>query len=109
MTRENVFGLSFEEVQASLICLPRTDVEPDGFFVQSGEHGGTSWRLQGHLFELGGRLWRVDLSGKCPQQALDAVLQALGWPAIDVVFQLVRQGVTVDEGDFRRWAAVPAT
>lgn len=109
LTRENTFDLRFEEVQTRLSRLPRTDVEPDGFFVQTGEQVGRFWRLQGHLFDLNARLWRVDLSGQCPQGSFDAVLEVIGWPATELVFQLVPHGVTIGEGDFRRWAIANAT
>lgn len=105
LTRENVFGVRFEDVVAELGGHPRVDVEPDGFFVGTGEESGRMWKLNGHLFELNDRLWRMDLRGGCPEEALDEILRSVGWPATAVVFQLVRLGATVEEGDFRRWAA----
>ena len=106
LTRENLFEVRFDEVLARLTALPRMDAEPDGFFVRTGAEGGHTWKLNGHLFELEDWLWRMDLHGECPPDALDEVLAAVGWPAVGVVFQLVRLGVTVGEADGRRWSSL---
>lgn len=105
LTRSNLFDVGFEDVHAALVRDARTDVEPDGYLVRTGETAGGLWRLQGHIFELGERVWRLDLSGRCPSPVLDEVLRALRWPAIPVVFQLTRHGITIAEADFRRWAS----
>jgi hypothetical protein len=104
LTRENLFSVGFDDVLARLAGLVRTDVEPDGFFVRTGQAAGRYWQLNGHLFELGEWLWRVDLRGEGPRQALDEVLLTLGWPETPLVYQLIPLGVTVDEADFRHWA-----
>ncbi|MGL4511685.1 MAG: hypothetical protein ACRCT8_01230 [Lacipirellulaceae bacterium] len=113
----NTLVPSFEEVQSALGELPRCDCEPDGFFLVTGHTTdgptpeGTFWRLNGHMHEfqadgaLEPHMHRVELSGECPVESLDAVLRTLGWPQDELVFELVQEGVTLREGDFRRWAA----
>ncbi|TWT37041.1 hypothetical protein KOR34_19880 [Posidoniimonas corsicana] len=101
--------VTFEAMQQSLRNLPRTDTEPDGFFLVTGhepvEAGETFWRLNGHMHEHQGRVHRVELNGECPELILDAVLGTMGWPEAPVVYQLVQEGVTLREPEFRGWAA----
>lgn len=96
---------TFEAVQQRLLELPSSDCEPDGFFLISGREGGVFWRLNGHMHEHDGAMHRVELRGECPERTLDAVLRTLGWPDAELVFELVREGVTLRESDFRKWAA----
>lgn len=98
-------GVSFETMQQRLAALPRTDCEPDGFFLVTGHAGDVFWRLNGHMHELRGSMYRVELNGECPEATLDQVLGALGWPDTELAFELVREGVTLDERAFRSWAA----
>lgn len=108
--------VTFEQMQQSLLALVRCDCEPDGFFLLTGGMGkaapeaGGFWRLNGHMHELrdqagAARMHRVELSGECPPAALDRVLGAMGWPDCEVVFELVQEGLTLAEADFRAWAA----
>ncbi|WP_428307391.1 hypothetical protein [Lacipirellula sp.] len=97
--------VTFEEAYAQLAKLPRIDIEPDGFFVISGDAKGERWQLDGHLFDFGDRLHRVEVHGDCPAESLDAILKCIGWPAASLVFELVREGVALDEANFRRFAA----
>ena len=97
--------VTFEEAYAALAKLPRVDIEPDGFFVISGNANGSRWQLDGHLFDFSDRLHRVELHGDCPAESLDAILQCIGWPATPLVFELVREGVALDEANFRSFAA----
>lgn len=99
------FPMTFEEAYAALAKLPRIDIEPDGFFVISGDANGERWQLDGHLFDFGDRLHRVELHGDSPAESLDAILACIGWPATALVFELVREGVALDEANFRRFAA----
>ena len=108
LTRDNLFDVTFDEVLGRLAQLPRTDVEPDGFFVRTGEADGRRWCVNGHLFELDERLWRMDLHGESPVADFNDLLRPLGWPEMPLVFQLLQHGITVDERDFRRHI-VPAT
>ena len=97
--------------------LPRMIFELDGSFVVSGSYeraGATSqrapisdeqrtsrWQVDGHLFDFAGRLHRVELHGHCPPAAFDDLLRCVGWPAQPLAFEMVREGVTLDEQAFR--------
>lgn len=98
--------VTFDALQQRLTELPRCDTEPDGFFLLTGHQAGAFWRLNGHMHEYNDSMHRVELSGECPSAALDAVLGRLGWPSTPLAFELVQEGVTLRESDFRRWAAV---
>jgi hypothetical protein len=98
-----LFPYTFEEVSVALAALPRMFVEPDGSFVWVAS-GEPAWQLDGVLYDGAGRLWYVELKGRCPQEAFDRLLSALGWPATPVVFQLVREAISLDEGEFRGYA-----
>jgi hypothetical protein len=97
--------VTFEESVAALGRLPRLDAEPDGFFVIAGDDDRGRWQVDGHLFDFGDRLHRVELHGECPAEAFDALLRCVGWPGAPLAFELVREGVALDESSFRRWAA----
>ena len=96
--------VTFEQVLTALIALPRMDAEPDGFFVIAGDDQDRRWQVDGHLFDFGDRLHRVELHGECPVAMFDDLLRCFGWPATPLAFELVREGVTLDEAAFRRWA-----
>jgi hypothetical protein len=104
-TFDAFFPVTFEAAYEALAQLPRIDVEPDGFFVISGDLDGKRWQLDGHLYDFGDRLHRVELHGDCPPESLDAILACIGWPATPIVFELVREGVALDDANFRRFAA----
>jgi hypothetical protein len=97
--------VTFEQAVGELCTLPRMDAEPDGFFVVAGEHEGRRWQIDGHLFDFGDRLHRVELHGECPVEALDALLACFGWPKTTLAFELVMEGVALDEAAFRESAA----
>jgi hypothetical protein len=99
------FPVTFEQALAALSKLPRLDAEPDGFFVIAGDEGGARWQVDGHLFDFGDRLHRVELHGQCPPAAFDDLLRCFNWPATPLVFELVQDGVALDEAAFRKWAA----
>lgn len=102
---DSFFPLAFEAAYDALAKLPRIDIEPDGFFVISGDHDGRRWQLDGHLYDFGDRLHRVELHGDCPVESLDAILACLGWPETPLVFELVMEGVALAEPQFRLFAA----
>lgn len=94
---------AFEELQSRLMRIPRLDIEPDGYFlVAGGEADAERWQIDGHLFEYDALMHRVEMHGSCSDEMLSQLLACLG--AEDVVFQLVHEGVTLCEPDFRRWA-----
>lgn len=99
-------AVSFEEAREALQRLPRIYVEPDGSFVWvSSSNEADRWQVDGVLYDRADQLWFVDLSGSCPPESLDAFLTCLGWPETDVMFQLTRQALFLDEAEFRRFAA----
>lgn len=98
-----VFARSFEDVAGALAGLPRMFVEPDGAFVWVAS-AEPNWQLDGVLYDGAAGLWYVELKGRCPRVQFDELLGALGWPQTPVVFQLVREAVTLDEDEFRRYA-----
>jgi hypothetical protein len=49
-------------------------------------------------------LHRVDLHGQCPRETFDAILACLGWPTTPLLFELVKEGVAMEETEFREWA-----
>ena len=93
-------SVSFETAVAALASLPRVDVEPDGFFIFSGEGDEGPWHVSGHLFDFGDRLHRVALHGQCPAAELDALLKCFALNDAELVFELVRQGVVLDRRGF---------
>ena len=96
--------VTFEEMQASLLDLERSDCEPDGFFLITGREGDKFWRLNGHMHEYDSQMHRVELHGECSAATLDSVLRTMGWPDVELVFELVKEGVTLREKEFRKWA-----
>jgi hypothetical protein len=97
--------LSFEQVYEALLKLPRLDAEPDGFFVLAGGAGPTHWSVSGHLYDFDGRLHRVELNGRCPQESFNALLATLGAPASSLTFELVEQGAALYHRDFLSFAS----
>jgi hypothetical protein len=105
LTFDAYLPVTFDEVLAALLKLPRLDAEPDGFFVLAGGAGPTHWAVSGQLFDFGGRLHRVELNGHCPAESFDALLACFGWPAAPLAFELVEAGVALDEAAFRSYAS----
>ena len=101
LTSLSPFDCTFEEAYTALEALPGLLIEPDGSFVWGAPGGRRGWRLDGVLYDAHGRLQFVELKGCCSCAALDQLLAALGWPERQVVFQLVEQGVFLDEVRFR--------
>lgn len=99
------FAVTWEDAAALLERLPRMIFELDGSFVISGDDAGRRWQVDGHLFDFAGRLHRIELRGACPPAVFDELLQCVGWPDQSLVFEMVREGVRVDEQDFR-WRAL---
>jgi hypothetical protein len=103
--RNAALPVTFEEAQSRLMRLPRMDTEPDGYFlIAGGEREGQRWVVNGQLFESGDRLHRVELRGECPEATLDGLLRCFGWPDIELAFELVHEGLTLDQASFRERA-----
>ena len=98
--------VSFDEVLTALQQLNRMFIEPDGSFVWTGVAAdGDNWQVDGNLIDRGNSLAYVELKGRCPEAELDKILGAIGWPKAPLAFELTRQGLVVDELEFRRLAA----
>jgi hypothetical protein len=105
--KEASFAVTWEAAAAALEKLPRMIFEPDGSFVVSGDdESGRRWQVDGHLFDFADRLQRCELHGHCPAQALDALLNCVGWPEQRLIFETVLEGLRLDEQAFRKHAAV---
>jgi hypothetical protein len=97
------YVVTWEEAAAKLERLPRMIFELDGSFVISGDDvDGRRWQVDGHLFDFDGRLHRVELHGRCPRATFDDLLRSVGWPEQPLVFEMVREGLTLNENEFRR-------
>ena len=96
---------TFEIACERLAALERMFCEPDGSFVWTSAQGEPAWQVDGNLYDHQGLLQFVDLSGTCPAEHFDRLLAALGWPETPLVFQLTREGVLLDEAEFRRQAS----
>jgi hypothetical protein len=107
-TFDAYFPITFDDALAALTRLPRLDAEPDGFFILAGGQGPTHWGVSGQLFDFDGRLHRVELHGDCPAESFDVLLACFDWPHTPLAFELVREGVALDELQFREWAAADA-
>jgi hypothetical protein len=116
--KEDSFACTWEDAATALEALPRMIFELDGSFVLSGERERaqasravlgpglpfTRWQVDGHLFDFAGRLHRLELHGHCPPAAFDELLLTVGWPQQPLLFEMVREGLSVDEQEFRRRA-----
>jgi len=99
----DAFGITFEKAACEMEKLERMIVEPDGSFVYSGDDPAR-WQLEGNLFDRAGRLLNVQLWGNCPPATFDRLLNCFDWPATELVFECLREGVYLAEPEFRRFA-----
>ncbi len=97
--------VTFEQAQAALESQPRVFFEPDGSFLWN-DKTPEPWQIEGLLQDRGGRLHFVELWGNCPPRVFDQLLKACGWPATPLMFFLVRDGLWLDEPQFRIFAGV---
>jgi hypothetical protein len=95
------FACTGEDCAAQLETLPRMIFEPDGSWIWSGEADRAQWHVNGHLFDFGGTLHRVELSGWCPAGQFDRLLACFGWPEASLTFEMVREGLQLTETEFR--------
>lgn len=93
--------LSFDTVLERLEQLPRLYIEPDGSFIWIGPQGPDQWKFDGQLHDSTGGLMTMELkvSGTAPD--LDALLGCLEWPERSYVFQLVHEGVYLEDEQVR--------
>jgi hypothetical protein len=98
------FSVTFEEACDSLQALGRMFVEPDGSLVWTGENDNDRWQLEGVLYDECNNLLYAEIWGRCPPTHLDQLLGIFGWPRTECIFCLVREGVWLDESEFRRFA-----
>ena len=96
--------ITFDEVATRLGRLPRMFLEPDGSFVWVSD-AKELWQTDGLLSDLGPRLAHVELRGTCNRVSLDELLRCLGWPQTPLAFEMIAEGLLLDERDFRRLAA----
>lgn len=102
------FAVSFEAASEALMKLERMFLEPDGSFVWVSSAAEPRWQLDGVLYDRDGRLLYVDLKGACTAPQFNRLLEALGWPATPVMFQLAREAAFLSEAEFRRYAGLTA-
>ncbi len=105
MLASTMFACDFETALARLALRERMYCEPDGSFVWASPHGEPAWQVDGNLYDRQERLSYVEAAGSCPPPRFDQMLAALGWPQTSMVFQLQREAVVLEEGEFRQYAA----
>ena len=98
------FPIAFEEVAERLCALERMFFEPDGSFVWVSDSHAGSWQIEGVLYDRAEQLQHVDLRGACPEEEWNRLLSAMNWPNTNLVFELAREAVFLDDGEFRRYA-----
>ena len=95
------WNVTFDEAYAGLAQLPGVFIEPDGSFFRSSPLGETKWQVEGNLYDQGPNLAYVEMKGCCPDERLNELLRPLGWPAVSLMFQMVREGTLLSEAEFR--------
>ncbi len=96
-------SISFDEALERLDALPRMFTEPDGSFVWVGQDGSESWQMDGQLHDGATGLMDVEVKGTADRQSFSQLLDCFGSPSDLLVFQLVRDGVFLDQKQFTRW------
>jgi hypothetical protein len=94
--------VSFDQVLDNLQRLPRLFIEPDGSFIWIGPGGPDEWQFDGQLHDSTGGLMTVELKVSGADPDWDTLLSCLGWPQTTLVFELVREGIYLDERSLRR-------
>lgn len=105
LTAGKLFTCTFEETATKLAALFSMDIEPDGYFVWARGIDADRWQVDGHLFDRNNKLWRVDLKGSCPKENFEELLSCIDAPTDQIVFQLVQEGITLEEANFLTWAS----
>lgn len=107
--------VSFEEVEQSMSQLPRMFFEMDGSFVWRGQYspvetseGSSSasaseqnWQIDGMVYDVAGRVSRVELKGDCQWTQFQELLDRLQ-PAESLVAYIIDQSCFVRVVDLMR-------
>ena len=96
--------VSFEEVEQSMSQLPRMFFEMDGSFVWRGQHSieqEQNWQIDGMVYDVAGRVSRVELKGDCQLTQFQALVERLQ-PAESLVAYLIDQSCFVRVVDLMR-------
>ncbi len=106
-------AVSFEEVEQSMSQLPRMFFEMDGSFVWRGQYGRVqhinsserdveqSWQIDGMVYDVAGRVSRVELKGDCQLEQFQELVERLQ-PAESLVAYLIDQSCFVRVVDLMR-------
>ncbi|MCE9529249.1 MAG: hypothetical protein K8R36_24645 [Planctomycetales bacterium] len=98
------WNVTFDAAFAALEQVPGVFIEPDGSFFLVSRPGEPKWQVEGNLYDQGVCLAYVEMKGCCTEERLNELLRPLGWPAVPLVFQMVREGTKLTEAEFRRTA-----
>ncbi|MGI8977720.1 MAG: hypothetical protein ACR2FY_00695 [Pirellulaceae bacterium] len=98
------WNVTFDEAYLQLSQVLGVFIEPDGSFFLASRPGEPQWQVEGNLYDQGPNLAYVEMKGCCPQERLDELLRAIGWPAGTLLFQMVREGTQLSEAEFRKAA-----
>ncbi|MBC7854822.1 MAG: hypothetical protein IAF94_15425 [Pirellulaceae bacterium] len=94
----------FDDAYLQLSQVLGVFIEPDGSFFLASRPGEPQWQVEGNLYDQGPHLAYVEIKGRCPAERLDELLRPLGWPAVALLFQMVREGTQLSEAEFRKAA-----
>lgn len=98
------FPCSFEDLCERFERIPRFFVEPDGSFVWTGTDDGSSWQLEGNLYDRQGRVIWISVKGYCPEIRWREFMAALAeGDDAEFVVQLLRDAVYLSHFEFHRW------
>ncbi len=95
--------VSFDTALEQLAQLPRMFIEPDGSWVWVSAAGPTDWQLDGQMHDGPNGLISVEIKGRAPQTQWETLLACFGWPEVPLLFQLVQQGLYLEEAAFREY------
>lgn len=93
--------VTFDHVLSALERLPRLFIEPDGSFIWIGPTGPDEWKFDGQLHDSTGGLMTMELKVSGHNPDWDQLLSCLNWPETRLAFELVREGVYLDESGLR--------
>ncbi|MEX0792478.1 MAG: hypothetical protein WD045_05045 [Pirellulaceae bacterium] len=95
--RSEPLPVTFEQTEAALAALPRMFIEPDGSLVWVSADPAQPWQLDGMLLDRGGKMLSVELKGTAPLECWQQVFKTVGWPEVELMFQLTQEAVWIDE------------